>query len=267
MSEHDDPSDLKTAHAMADAARAAIAPYFRTVLDVDNKLTAGFDPVTAADRASEQAMRDVLASRVPTDGVLGEEFGQTDGHGRRRWVLDPIDGTRAFIAGLPTWTVLIALEVDGHPRIGLIDQPHIGERFVGWPGGAACHRAGDVRPLAVSRCDRLDQAIMASTDPYLFEGAERRAFETVREKVRLCRFGFDAYAYAMIATGGVDLVIESGLQIYDVQALIPVVTGAGGVVTNWSGGDASAGGQVVAAATPELLEQALRLLADAAAVG
>ena len=264
MSDNEDQIDLKTAHAMADAARAAIAPYFRTAMDVDNKMPDGFDPVTAADRASEQAMRDVLASMAPSDAILGEEFGLTDGDGDRRWVLDPIDGTRAFIAGLPTWTVLIALETSGRPRIGLIDQPHIGERFLGWPGGAACHRAGEVRPLAASRCDRLEQAIMASTDPYLFEGAERRAFEDVRDKVRLCRFGFDAYAYAMLATGGVDLVIESGLQIYDVQALIPVVTGAGGVVTNWSGGDASAGGQVVAAATPALLEQALQRLAGAA---
>lgn len=265
MSEDQEQTDLRTAQAMADAARAAIAPHFRTALDVDNKLTAGFDPVTVADRASEQAMRDVLASMAPTDGVLGEEFGVSDGAGDRRWVLDPIDGTRAFIAGLPTWTVLIALEIAARPRIGLIDQPHIGERFVGWPGGAAYYRADETRPLVVSRCDRLDQAIMASTDPYLFEGAERRAFEDVRDRVRLCRFGFDAYAYAMLAAGGIDLVIESGLQVYDVQALIPVVTGAGGVVTNWSGGDASAGGQVVAAATPELHEQALQHLAGAAA--
>lgn len=265
MSEHDDQTDLKTAHAMADAARAAIAPYFRTALDVDNKLAAGFDPVTAADRASEQAMRAVMADLAPSDGVLGEEFGSSAGKGDRRWILDPIDGTRAFIAGLPTWTVLIALEVAGRPRVGLIDQPYIGERFSGWPGGAHFARAGEVRALAASRCDRLDRAIMASTDPNLFEGAELRAFEAVRSAARLCRFGFDAYAYAMLAAGGIDLVVESGLQIYDVQALIPVVTGAGGVITNWSGGDPSQGGQVVAAATPALLEQSLEHLAAAAA--
>jgi len=264
MSEHDDQTDLKTAHAMADAARAAIAPYFRTALDVDNKLAAGFDPVTAADRASEQAMRAVLADLAPTDGILGEEFGSSVGQGDRRWILDPIDGTRAFIAGLPTWTVLIALEVAGRPRLGLIDQPHIGERFSGWPGGARFDRAGEVRALGASKCDRLDRAIMASTDPYLFEGAELRAFEAVRSASRLCRFGFDAYAYAMLAAGGIDLVVESGLQIYDVQALVPVVTGAGGVITNWAGGDPSQGGQVVAAATPALLEQALEHLAAAA---
>jgi histidinol phosphatase-like enzyme (inositol monophosphatase family) len=264
MSEQDDPTDLKTAHALADAARVAIAPYFRTALDVDTKLATGFDPVTAADRASEQAMRTVLAELAPSDGILGEEFGSSNGKGDRRWVLDPIDGTRAFIAGLPTWTVLIALEVAGRPRLGLIDQPYIGERFAGWPGGASFSRAGEIRDLRASRCDRLDRAIMASTDPNLFAGAELAAFEAVRARARLCRFGFDAYAYAMLASGGIDLVVESGLQIYDVQALIPLVTGAGGVISNWTGGDPSRGGQVVAAATPALLEQALEHLAAAA---
>ncbi|OLF81321.1 inositol monophosphatase [Maricaulis sp. W15] len=264
MSDRTFQPDIGIAHEMADAARAAIKPYFRTALAVDNKLSSGFDPVTAADRASEAAMRDVLARLAPDDGILGEEFGITDAPGDRRWVLDPIDGTRAFIAGLPTWTVLIALEQAGQPRVGVIDQPHIGERFTGWPGGASLDHGGASRALKVSNCDRLDTAIMATTDPYLFEDGERRAFEAVLDRARLCRFGFDAYAYAMLAAGGVDLVIESGLQIYDVQALIPVVTGAGGVVTNWSGGDASGGGQVVAAASRSLVEQALEHLSDAA---
>ena len=265
MSDIDFQTDLTIAHAMADAARAAITPYFRTPLSVDNKLSTGFDPVTIADRASETAMREVLARLAPDDGILGEEFGTKSTSGERRWVLDPIDGTRAFIAGLPSWTVLVALEVGGQPRLGLIDQPHIGERFTGWPGGARFDREGEQRALQVSSCQRLDQAILATTDPYLFAGAEQAAFTTVREGVRLCRYGFDAYAYAMLAAGGVDLVIESGLQIYDVQAFIPVVTGAGGVVTNWSGGDPSGGGQVVAAASADLLEQALEHLAAAAA--
>ncbi|WP_291841617.1 histidinol-phosphatase [Maricaulis sp.] len=264
MSDRDFRPDIGIAHEMADAARAAIAPFFRTALIVDNKMSSGFDPVTAADRASETAMRDVLARRSPEDGILGEEFGATGAAGDRRWVLDPIDGTRAFIAGLPTWTVLIALEEAGRPTVGVIDQPHIGERFTGWPGGASLDRAGRSSPLKVSACQQLETAIMASTDPYLFEGAELRAFEAVRAQARLCRFGFDAYAYAMLAAGGVDLVIESGLQVYDVQALVPVVTGAGGVVTNWSGGDPSGGGQVVAAASRELLDATLRHLAPAA---
>lgn len=264
MSGYDPSYDLETAHLMADAARAAIRPYFRTALAVENKLTAGFDPVTAADRASEEAMRAVLAERAPGDGILGEEFGETAGGSARRWILDPIDGTRAFIAGLPTWTVLISLEQAGRPEVGIIDQPHIGERFAGWPGGAALWHGGAKRELRTSGRTSLDAAILATTDAYLFSGDEAAAFERVRRTARLCRFGYDAYAYAMLAAGGVDLVIESGLQIYDVQAFMPVVQGAGGVVTDWRGGDPSLGGQVVAAASEALLESVLPLLAAAA---
>lgn len=264
MSSYDLSGDLAIAHEMADAARAAVRPYFRSHFIVDNKLDGGFDPVTAADRASEKAMRAVLAQRRPDDGILGEEFGEQSGRSGRRWVLDPIDGTRAFIAGLPTWTVLIALECEGRPAIGIIDQPHIGERFSGWPGAAAYLRDREEMPLRTRATDRLEDAILTSTDAFLFAGAEADAFEAVRRRVRLCRFGFDAYGYAMLAQGGVDLVIESGLQVYDVQAFMPVVEGAGGIVTNWSGGDPSQGGQVVAAASRALLDQALELLAPAA---
>ena len=241
MSYSESQRDLEIAGRMADAARAAIAPYFRQAIQVENKLAGGFDPVTAADRASETAMRAVLAELAPEDGILGEEFPDQPSLNGRKWVLDPIDGTRAFIAGLPTWTVLIALSQNGVPRIGMIDQPHIGERFTGWPG-----------------------AILATTDPFLFQGAEWQAFDGLRQAVRLCRYGYDAYAYAMLALGGVDLVVESALQPYDVQALIPVVQGAGGVITNWRGGDCSGGGQVLAAAHPALHAEALSWLRPAA---
>jgi histidinol phosphatase-like enzyme (inositol monophosphatase family) len=264
MSAYDPAGDIRTAHLMADAARAAILPHFRAPLDVENKLDAGFDPVTAADRASERAMRTVLAQHAPDDGILGEEFGETAGANGRRWVLDPIDGTRAFIAGLPTWTVLIALERAGRPAVGVIDQPHIGERFLGWPGGALLFHGGAERPLRTRDTRSLDTAILSTTDAFLFADAEAQAFEQVRQRARLCRFGFDAYAYAMLASGGVDLVIESGLQVYDVQAFIPVIEGAGGVVTDWAGGDPSGGGQVVAAASRALLDAVLPLLAPAA---
>ena len=241
MSYSESQRDLEIAGRMADAARAAIAPYFRQAIQVENKLAGGFDPVTAADRASETAMRAVLAELAPEDGILGEEFPDQPSLNGRKWVLDPIDGTRAFIAGLPTWTVLIALSQNGVPRIGMIDQPHIGERFTGWP-----------------------DAILATTDPFLFQGAEWQAFDGLRQAVRLCRYGYDAYAYAMLALGGVDLVVESALQPYDVQALIPVVQGAGGVITNWRGGDCSGGGQVLAAAHPALHAEALSWLRPAA---
>ncbi|WP_203293924.1 histidinol-phosphatase [Maricaulis parjimensis] len=264
MTRYDLSDDLKLAHALADAARAAIRPFFRTGTSIDNKLETGFDPVTAADRASEQAMRALLAEHRPEDGIVGEEFGDVAGRSGRRWVLDPIDGTRAFISGLPSWTVLIALEVEDRPQIGIIDQPHLGERFAGTRDGTRLHHAGTVRDLAVREGVSLGSAILSSTDPYLFEGAEADAFAAVRERVRLTRYGFDAYAYAMLAAGGIDLVIESGLQIYDVQAFIPVIEGAGGIVTNWDGGDPSQGGQVVAAASRDLLEAALECLRPAA---
>ncbi|SDM12013.1 histidinol-phosphatase [Maricaulis salignorans] len=257
-------ADIEIANRMADAARQAIAPYFRQTIQVDNKLAGGFDPVTAADRASETAMRAVLADLAPEDGILGEEFPDQPSLNGRKWVLDPIDGTRAFIAGLPTWTVLIALSQNGLPRIGMIDQPHIGERFVGWHGGATCSRGAETRPMATRKTGVLADAILATTDAYLFQGEESRAFDGLRQAVRLCRYGYDAYAYAMLAMGGLDLVVESGLQPYDVQALIPVVQGAGGVITNWRGGDCSGGGQVLAAAHPALHAEALNSLRSAA---
>lgn len=264
MSETDFSRDLAIANALADAAGEAIRPYFRTGLAVDNKLDAGFDPVTAADKASERAMRAILEAQCPDDGILGEEFGRKPGSNGREWVLDPIDGTRAFISGLPCWTVLIALAVDGEPQLGIIGQPHIGERFIGLPGESWLDHAGQRVALKARATPALEQATMASTDAFLFKGAEYDAFAAVSDRCQLVRFGYDAYAYAMIAAGGVDLVVESGLQPYDVNALIPVVTGAGGVVTNWAGGSAAGGGQVLAAANADLHAQALALLQGAA---
>lgn len=252
--------DRATIAAAADAARKAIEPYFRTSLQVENKLDEGFDPVTAADKASERAIREVLSQMAPDDAILGEEYGsQASGNGRE-WVIDPIDGTRAFIAGFPTWTVLIALSIDGEPQLGLIDQPYIGERFIGTADGTELQRAGHSRPLSTSPVAKLKHAMLATTDPYLFNSDEKAVFDMIRRRCKLHRFGFDAYAYAMLAGGGLDLVIESGLQPYDVQALIPVIRGAGGVITNWSGGSAAGGGQVVAAGSPELHEFALGFL-------
>lgn len=252
--------DRATITAAADAARKAIEPYFRTSLRIENKLDEGFDPVTAADKASERAIRQVLAQMAPDDAILGEEYGaQASGNGRE-WVIDPIDGTRAFIAGLPTWTVLIALSIDGEPQLGVIDQPYIGERFIGTADRSELERAGQSRVLATSPVTELNAAMLATTDPYLFTSDEKAVFDMIRRRCKLHRFGFDAYGYAMLAGGGLDLVIESGLQPYDVQALIPVVRGAGGVITNWAGGSAAAGGQVVAAGSPELHAIALGCL-------
>lgn len=252
---------IATAHAMADAARGAILPYFRANdLTADNKADHGFDPVTEADRHAECAMRDVLAKMRPRDAILGEEYGAKSGQSGLTWVLDPIDGTRGFISGTPTWGVLIALADDTGPIYGLIDQPYIGERFEGGFGRA--EMTGPMGPRALKvRGDRpLDQAILFSTFPKLGSDAERSAFNAVSDRVRLTRFGMDCYAYAMLAAGQIDLVIEAGLGAHDIQAPIAVIQAAGGIVTNWQGGPAHGGGRVVAAAGRQQHEAALEIL-------
>lgn len=256
--------DLEFAFRLADAAGEAILPFFRAGTAVDNKEAAAFDPVTEADRASEAAMRRLIAEHRPGDGVLGEEYDMLPSQNGRGWTLDPIDGTRGFIAGTTAWTVLIAHTRDGIPRAGVIDQPHTGERFFGDGETAGLAHRGGTKLLRVSKTQRLDEALMATTDPYLFHGAEADVFAALRPELRLIRYGMDAYAYALLAAGGVDLVVESGLKPFDVQALIPVVTGAGGILTDWTGQPAHEGGQVVAAATPELHAAALEILAPAA---
>jgi histidinol phosphatase-like enzyme (inositol monophosphatase family) len=262
-----DPSDtteiMATAHALADAARGAILPYFRQAgLQADTKETERFDPVTEADRASEQAMRDVLAARRPDDGILGEEQAAKPGTSGLRWVLDPIDGTRGFISGTPTWGVLIAVEDRTGPVYGIIDQPYIGERFEGGLGVAQLVGPQGKGPLAVSATTRLADAVLFTTFPEVGTKQERAGFEAVRDRVKLVRYGMDCYAYALLAAGQIDLVIEAGLATYDIAAPIAVIEAAGGIVTDWQGQPAHGGGRVLAAATPELHAAALALLAE-----
>ncbi len=252
---------MNTAHAMADAARVAVLPYFRSVdLDAEDKGTSGFDPVTQADRAAERAMRDLLADARPQDGILGEEYGNKPSKTGLTWVLDPIDGTRSFIAGAPTWGVLIAVADDTGPIYGVIDQPYISERFEGGFGRSTMTGPQGTRPLKVRGSRPLAQSMLFSTYPDLPEPADTVAFREVAAQVQLTRFGLDCYAYAMIASGQIDLVIESGLQPYDIQAPIAVIEAAGGIVTDWQGGKAHNGGRAVAAAGPEQHEAALEIL-------
>ncbi|SIS66894.1 histidinol-phosphatase [Paracoccus saliphilus] len=252
---------IDTAHEMADAARQAILPLFRSAsLATDNKRPADFDPVTEADRAAEKAMREVLARRRPKDAIFGEEFGHREGSSELTWILDPIDGTRAFICGAPSWGVLIGLSDGQGIRYGLIDQPYIGERFEGGLGLSRLTGPDGQRPLAVRNGVTLDQATLMTTFPELGTEAEAEAFRRVAAKVRLTRYGLDCYAYALLALGQIDLVIEAGLQSYDIAGPLAVIEAAGGIVTNWQGGSAAQGGQVVAAATELLHQQALELL-------
>ena len=258
-----DPNIRRVAHLMADAARAVILPYFRTAgLTADNKLSVGYDPVTEADRAAERAMRDILARERPDDAILGEEFGATSGTSGLTWVLDPIDGTRGFVSGTPTWGVLIALSDAAGPFYGLIDQPYVGERFEGAPDGAQMTGPQGTRPLVTLKPRDLSQAIVFTTFPEVGTAADGAGFNAVAGRAQLTRYGMDCYAYALVAAGQVDLVIESGLNAYDIHAPIAVISAAGGVVTDWQGRPAHAGGRAIAAANTEIHAQALAILKD-----
>ncbi len=257
-----EPADLiAVADAMADAARLAILPHFRSRgLSADNKLSDGFDPVTVADRAAEQAMRAVLAEHRPQDGIFGEEFGRTDGTSGLTWVLDPIDGTRAFISGTPTWGVLIAVSDESGPIYGVVDQPYIGERFKGGLGVAECDGPSGVHPMTTRTTSTLSEAVIFTTFPEVGTDEERAGFERVASQTKLTRYGMDCYAYALLAAGQIDLVVEAGLNAYDIQGPIAVIEAAGGIVTDWEGGPAHDGGRVLAAANKALHQQALALL-------
>ena len=264
MNRTDTKEIIRVAHAMADAARTAILPHFRAVgLTAENKLEAGFDPVTVADRAAEQAMREILAQARPQDAILGEEFGNKAGTSGLTWVLDPIDGTRGFISGTPTWGVLIALSDENGPIFGIVDQPYIRERFVGGFGVAQISGPSGEHALKTRTTQDLSEAILFTTFPEIGTEDERRAFETVEREVQLTRYGMDCYAYALIAAGQVDIVIEAGLNAYDIQAPIAVIEAAGGVVTDWQGNPVHEGGQVLAAANATLHAKALEKLRGA----
>ncbi|WP_349358283.1 histidinol-phosphatase [Stappia sp.] len=262
MSDNTDTAALLSfADRLADTAGAAILPHFRADLDVDNKLADGFDPVTVGDRAGEAAMRALIEAEAPDHGILGEEHGPARLDAEHVWVLDPIDGTRAFICGLPTWGTLIGLRRNGRPVLGVMDQPFVRERFYG--DGARAWRTYDGRETALRTraCDRLEDAIFCTTHPRLFTGAQCPVYEEIEATVRTARFGTDCYGYCMLAAGHVDLVIEPGLQAYDIVALVPIVEGAGGVVTTWTGGAPDDGGDIIASGDPRLHDAMLTRLA------
>ena len=250
------------AERLADAARIETLAHFRRGdLVADTKATDGFDPVTVADRAAETAMRRILGAERPGDAILGEEHGATEGRSGLTWILDPIDGTRAYLSGTPTWGVLVAVADDEGPFIGIIDQPYIGERFLGAPGLARVDGPRGRSDLAARAARPLEEATLFTTFPEVGTTEERAAFERVASRARLTRYGIDCYAYALVAAGHVDLVIEAGLAPYDVAAPVAVVEAAGGIVTDWSGGPAWRGGRIIAAANPAIHAEALSLLA------
>jgi myo-inositol-1(or 4)-monophosphatase len=251
------------AHKLADAAGAVIRPYFRRRIDVTDKAAgAAFDPVTAADREAEQTMRELIEREYPSDGILGEEFDEKPSRNGRRWVLDPVDGTRAFITGRHEWGSLIALEENGVPVLGVIDQPVLRERFIAANSETHMLAEGEDVRLQVRPCADLSEAILCATHPTAyFSPQEREAFARIEPHVRMSRFGGDCYLFVALALGFVDLIVESTLKRWDVAALIPIVEGAGGIISNWQGGSCVAGGQILAAGDTRIHKAAMQLLA------
>ncbi|MBL8580359.1 MAG: histidinol-phosphatase [Mesorhizobium sp.] len=249
---------------IAAAAAAETLPRFRQSGDVANKIESGFDPVTEADREAEKAIRALIRAEYPDHGILGEEFGAENASNEHVWIIDPIDGTRSFISGIPLWGTLVGLTKGGDAIAGMMAQPFTGELFYAIDGKAwweGPHRGkADRQRLTTRKTTSLADATLCTTTPALFQGDRKVAYERVEKAVRLPRYGTDCYAYAMLAAGNIDLVVEVGLQSYDVAALIPIVEAAGGVMTEWNGGPAEEGGGIVAAATPELHAAAMEML-------
>jgi histidinol-phosphatase len=265
-------SDGKTAEFVAFACRLgeiagrSILPHFRAALDVENKTPGGaYDPVTVADRAAETAIREEIARVYPRHGILGEEHGASAGAGDFTWIIDPIDGTRAFILGQLHWGVLIALNDGEKPVVGIMHQPYVGETFIGSRLGAELRHGSERHALRTRRCGHLEDAVVCATDPAMFEaGPEADAFHSIARRARMRRYGGDCYSYCLLAAGLVDLVIESQLKPYDIQPLIPIIEAAGGTVTSWSGGPCYDGGQALVAGCAEIHSAALEILRPAA---
>ncbi len=260
-----DSGTLALAHRLADAAGEVIRPYFRRRIAVIDKGKGAYDPVTAADRGAEEAIRAIIARERPTDAILGEEFGHTPGTSGRTWVLDPVDGTRAFITGRHTWGTLIALEEEGRRVLGIIDQPVLHERFIGHDGTASLITEAGREPLKTRACASLSDAVVSTTHPWgYFNDAERAAFEALARAARMSYFGGDCYAYALLAMGYIDLIVEAGLKAWDVAALEPVIVNAGGVVSDWKGDALGQGGNIIAAGDARVHADAVKMLARVA---
>ena len=262
------PADTSTdalltfAIELAQATGPIALPLFRSALPVDNKQAGGFDPVTQADRAAEQAMRALIEERYPDHGICGEEFGEKSGNSDFTWILDPIDGTRSFISGTPTWMTLVGLRHDGRMIAGAAGQPFTDEIFAGSRSGAHLLRAGRKTDLHCTSETDLAKVLAGTTAPYLFrKHGHLERLKRIEDGVQHLRFDADSYFHCMVAAGQLGISIDTGLQSYDIAALIPIVEGAGGIVTTWDGNDASNGGDILVAANRALHEQAMALLA------
>jgi histidinol phosphatase-like enzyme (inositol monophosphatase family) len=245
---------------VAEVAAAETLPRFRRNGAIANKYAEGFDPVTEADREAEQAVRRLIRAEFPDHGILGEEHGLENEASPLRWIIDPIDGTRSFISGMPLWGTLVGLTDGGDAVAGMMSQPFTGEFFFAADGRSSYDGPGGARRLSTRDTTALSEATLCTTTPALFSGRRREIYDDLEGHVRLARYGTDCYAYAMLAAGNIDLVVETKLQPYDIVALIPIIEMAGGMITAWAGGPAEKGGDIVAAATPELHAAASRFL-------
>lgn len=250
------------AQGLAVAAGGEILPLFRCNTGIDVKSGPVWDPVTEGDRAGERIIRRMIEERYPEHAIEGEEYGFKEGRSGFTWILDPIDGTRAFVCGLPFWSTLIGLMYEGRPVIGLMSQPFVGEMFYGNPFGAWHARGGEVRPIRTRTGIRLEDATMGTTAPELYRtDRDKASFARLSQAVRLTRFGGDAYFYAVVAAGHLDIALDAGLQPYDIAPLLPIILGAGGAAAEWTGGNPAEGGNVITAGSQALLEEALAVMA------
>ncbi|HUR43119.1 MAG TPA: inositol monophosphatase family protein [Aestuariivirga sp.] len=247
--------------ALAKASAAEILPYFRRNTEIGVKQGPLWDPVTEGDRSGERVIRAMIEERFPDHGIHGEEYGVKDARSGFTWILDPVDGTRSFVCGMPTWATLIGLNFGGIPTIGLMHQPFVGDMFYGNPQGAWLDHRGNCEPIATRTGINLSAATIGTTAPELYRlPKDREAFARLRKRARLTRYGGDAYFFALMAAGHMDIAMDADLQIYDIAPLLPIIGGAGGVYTEWRGGDAAKGGNIITAGSQALLDEALEIM-------
>lgn len=246
--------------ALAEAAAKEILPHFRENAPVDIKEGALWDPVTEGDRAGERVMRQLIGKHYPNHGIIGEEYGTSTGTSGLTWILDPVDGTRAFVIGLPTWATLIGLYADGKPLLGVMCQPFVGDTFFGHHEGAWLDHRGNLAPIRVRAGRNMAGALVGTTAPHLYTGTSQAPFQRLARTARTVRFGLDCYSFGLLAAGHLDIAMDPRLQIYDIAALIPIMRGAGAIVGSWTDNDPAQGGNVLAAASQALYDEARNLM-------
>lgn len=262
MPSHDWTEFTRFAIALAQASAEVILPYFRQNAAVEVKDGPVWDPVTEGDRAGERTIRQMIEQRFPDHGIHGEEYGLKEGRSPFTWVLDPVDGTRSFVSGMPTWATLIGLSFEGRPVLGLMNQPVVGDMFYGNPHGAWHDYRGITSAITTRKNVPLARATLGTTAPELYRSDEnQRRFQTLRASAQLTRYGGDAYFFCLMAAGHIDIAMDCGLQPYDITPLLPIVTGAGGVAAEWTGGDLARGGNVITAGSKALLDEAMAIMA------